>query len=169
MSTQGESSFDPPGAAGQVQTDVNQRPLASRLARLGAAIVDGILGLVIALPIGYATGYLQRVMDQTASLGEMAGQGVAGMVIFLALHGYFLATRGQTIGKMAAGVRIVDFRTGQLLSIGKLIGLRVVPVWVASVIPFAGGCLALIDILFIFGNDRRCVHDLIAGTKVVQA
>src|SRR5262245_7961017 len=101
MSTHGESSFDPPAATGQGQTAGNQPPLASRLARLGAALIDGILGLVIALPIAYATGYLQRVMDQTASLGEIAGQGVAGMVIFLALHGYFLATRGQTIGKIA--------------------------------------------------------------------
>jgi len=108
-------------------------------------------------------------MEQTASLVEMVGHGVAGIVIFLVLHGYFLATRGQTIGKIAAGVRIVDFHTGQLLSFGKLIGLRVIPVWVAAVVPFAGGCLALIDILFIFGNDRRCVHDLIAGTKVVEA
>lgn len=91
------------------------------------------------------------------------------MIIFLLLHGYLLATRGQTIGKMLLGVRIVDYNTDQLLSFGKLIGLRVVPVWMVSLIPFAGGCLVLIDTLFIFGNERRCIHDLIAGTKVVQA
>jgi len=147
----------------------NQRPLASRLARLGATIVDVIIALAIGLPIGFATGYLQRAMEQTASLGEMIVHGAGGMILFLMLHGYFLATRGQTIGKIAAGVRIVDYNSGQLLSFGKLIGLRYVPVWLVSAIPFAGGCLGLVDILFIFGNERRCVHDLIAGTKVVEA
>ncbi len=28
---------------------------------------------------------------------------------------------------------------------------------------------SIVDILFIFGSERRCVHDLIAGTKVVEA
>ena len=26
----------------------------------------------------------------------------------------------------------------------------------------------LVDILFIFGKERRCVHDYIAGTKVID-
>jgi len=158
-----------PGSPAPVESVASPRPLASRLARLGAAIIDAILAMAIAFPIMYATGYLQRAMQQAASLGEMVGHGVGGMVIFLLLHGYFLATRGQTIGKMAAGVRIVDYHTGQLLPFGKLVGLRVIPVWLVSAIPFAGGCLALVDTLFIFGNERRCVHDLIAGTKVVEA
>jgi len=55
------------------------------------------------------------------------------------------------------------------LDFGKLVGLRYVPVWLASSIPFIGGFLALIDILFIFREDRRCVHDMIAGTVVVEA
>src|SRR5262245_55510932 len=165
MSTQ--LSPDSPAAAGQGQP--GQRPLASRLARLGATIVDVIIALAIGLPIGFATGYLQRAMEQSASLGEMMVHGAGGMILFLLLHGYFLATRGQTIGKMAVGVRIVDYNSGQLLSFGKLIGLRYVPVWLVSAIPFVGGCLGLVDILFIFGNERRCVHDLIAGTKVVEA
>jgi len=169
MSTHGDPSDDFPAAAGEAPSASKQHPVASRLARLGAAIVDAVLALAIALPIGFVTGYLQRVLDQTASVGEMAVQAVAGMIIFLLLHGYLLATRGQTIGKMLLGVRIVDYNTDQLLSFGKLIGLRVVPVWMVSLIPFAGGCLVLIDTLFIFGNERRCIHDLIAGTKVVQA
>ena len=33
----------------------------------------------------------------------------------------------------------------------------------------AGGLFGLVDILFIFGSERRCIHDLIAQTKVVVA
>jgi hypothetical protein len=36
-------------------------------------------------------------------------------------------------------------------------------------IPGVGRWMPLIEILFIFGEERRCVHDLIAGTKVVIA
>jgi uncharacterized RDD family membrane protein YckC len=50
----------------------------------------------------------------------------------------------------------------------KLLGLRYVLVMLVAVIPFIGGLLGVIDFLFIFREDRRCVHDLIAGTKVVS-
>src|SRR5262249_34329260 len=102
MSTHGEPSHE------AAQGAASQRPLASRLARLGATIVDVIIALAIGLPIGFATGYLQRAMEQTASIAEMMVHGAGGLIVFLLLHGYFLATRGQTIGKMAVGVRIVD-------------------------------------------------------------
>jgi len=35
---------------------------------------------------------------------------------------------------------------------------------IGLVVPFYG----LVDILFIFGSERRCLHDLIAGTVVVK-
>ncbi len=64
--------------------------------------------------------------------------------------------------------RIVSVRDGRLLSFGRLIGLRYLPVWLVSVIPVIQ-LFGMIDALFIFRRDRRCVHDLIAGTKVVRA
>jgi uncharacterized RDD family membrane protein YckC len=169
MSTEGEPSYYSPSAAGEGSSASKHHPLASRLSRLGASLVDAFIGLAIGVPIMFMTGYLQRAMEQQASVTETVLYSVGGMVFFLLLHGYFLATRGQTIGKMLLGVRIVNYDTGELLSFAKLIGLRVVPVWLVSSIPMAGGCLALVDTLFIFGSEQRCVHDLIAGTKVVQA
>jgi uncharacterized RDD family membrane protein YckC len=32
-----------------------------------------------------------------------------------------------------------------------------------------GWIFALVDALFIFREDRRCLHDFIAGTRVVRA
>ena len=46
--------------------------------------------------------------------------------------------------------------------------MRYFPLAVIAQIPFAGGIFSLIDCLFIFREDRRCIHDLIAGTKVVD-
>ncbi|MBD3392455.1 MAG: hypothetical protein GF418_10265 [Chitinivibrionales bacterium] len=36
-------------------------------------------------------------------------------------------------------------------------------------IPILGSLFALINVLFVFREDHRCIHDLIAGTKVVSA
>ena len=47
--------------------------------------------------------------------------------------------------------------------------LRLVPIHLISQVPFAGGFVGLADSLFIFRQDKRCIHDLIAGTKVVEA
>ena len=41
--------------------------------------------------------------------------------------------------------------------------------WVLAAIPGIGNLYALIDVLCIFREDRRCLHDLIADTNVVEA
>jgi uncharacterized RDD family membrane protein YckC len=37
-----------------------------------------------------------------------------------------------------------------------------------SGIPYAGGLITLVDLLLIFGKERRCLHDLMADTIVVD-
>jgi len=37
-----------------------------------------------------------------------------------------------------------------------------------SLIPYAGSFVALLDVLFIFRRDQRCIHDHLAGTVVVK-
>lgn len=132
-------------------------------------MLDSIIGLLVTGPLMFWTGYWQRAMQQQVSTGDMVLHTVVWLAIYMLLHGYLLATRGQSIGKMLLRVRIVDYDTGALLPLSKLVGLRLVPVWIVSLIPYVGGILSLIDVLFIFGSERRCVHDLIAGTRVVVA
>ena len=35
-------------------------------------------------------------------------------------------------------------------------------------IPVLGPLFSLVNVCFIFREDRRCIHDLIAGTQVVN-
>ena len=116
--------------------------LAPRITRLGAAIVDVLIGLVITLPIMFVTGFIQRSMQQEVSMLETVMYNVSGIAIYLVLHGYLLATRGQSIGKMLLGARIVDYDSSEILPMAKLVGLRMLPVWIISMIPIVG-CLAL--------------------------
>lgn len=169
MDTYNDNPYQSPATPPEAIPEHGSPQLARRLTRLVASIVDSFVGLVFTFPLMFLTGYWQRAMQQQVSMVDMAMHSAAGLAVYMLLHGYLLATRGQTIGKLLLRVRIVDYHTGALLPLAKLIGLRLIPIWVVGLIPFPGSSLILIDILFIFGSERRCVHDLIAGTKVVEA
>ena len=141
--------------------------LASRGTRLAAAILDTILMFALFAPVMFATGYMQRSMAGESGLGEDFMYGLASIAVLLILHGYTLANYGQTLGKRLLKIRIVSVENDQILPFGRLIGLRYLPLYVLTAIPGLGTFIALIDVLFIFREDRRCVHDLVAGTKVV--
>jgi uncharacterized RDD family membrane protein YckC len=76
-----------------------------------------------------------------------------------------LSSRGQSIGKVVLGIKIVKFGTGNNGGFVPNVLVRVILNGIIGIIPL----YALVDILFIFRQDRRCLHDLIAGTEVVQA
>lgn len=52
--------------------------------------------------------------------------------------------------------------------LSKILLARQLPVQVMSVLPGVGGLLAILDVLFIFRKDQRCLHDLIAKTRVIN-
>jgi uncharacterized RDD family membrane protein YckC len=146
--------------------------LAGRWARLGAAIIDGIIMLAVVMPVMYMGGYMQAA-TAAAQAGEQVPFGttlmwaVIGFVIFVVVQGFPLNSTGQTWGKKALKIKIVDL-AGNKPPLGRLLGLRYLPIQVASNVPMSGPVLALVDVLLIFRNDRRCGHDLIAGTRVVH-
>jgi len=87
---------------------------------------------------------------------------------YLVLNGYLLHKRGQTIGKWALGIKIVSLHNEKILPLWKVFFVRYVPQVLVAMIPLAGSILILINDLFIFRKNKRCVHDYIAGTKVIR-
>ena len=57
---------------------------------------------------------------------------------------------------------------GERANIFKIIFLRSLPFSLLAWIPVFGMLLSFIDILFIFREDRRCLHDKFAGTIVLK-
>ena len=149
--------------------DLGQSDLASRGARLGAALIDGVLSLVVTLPIMFATGYMAKVAAGETPIMQMIVLQILAFGAYLAMHGYLLSKYGQSIGKKLVGIKIVDHQTEALLPLSQIVAKRLAPVWVATLVPVIGNILILVDSLSIFRGDRRCIHDLIAGTKVVNA
>lgn len=123
--------------------------LAGRGSRLLAAIIDGVI---------YGVPY---VLILTSAQVIVVLLLVAVFVIQIVL----LTKDGQTLGKKATGIRIVRMQTGENGGFVTNVLLRLVVNGLLGLIPFYG----LVDILFIFRDDRRCIHDMIAGTQVVEA
>ena len=89
--------------------------------------------------------------------------------LFAAANSYLMTTAGQTIGKRMLGIRVVDAATAQLPPLGRQLGLRYGTMWFISLVPLVGTVVGLVDVLMIFRGDKRCIHDHLAGTKVVTA
>jgi uncharacterized RDD family membrane protein YckC len=143
--------------------------LAGRWTRLGAALIDGILALLVFWAVSIFTPFsIFRPNLRGGLLVVLIENSIAAFAIFLVLHGYLLQTRGQTIGKMLLGIRIVR-SDGAQASLGRLAGLRYFANSVITLVPFVGWFYWLLDALMIFRDSRKCLHDNIADTIVVRA
>ena len=141
--------------------------LAGRTTRLLAVIIDGFIALLYFLPILVSLGVIEKTKRQEDILFESLVAQLIALLIFILLHGYFLAANGQTVGKKIMGIRVVDME-GRNPGLRRIVLLRILPVSFISMVPIVGGLFSLIDVLPIFKADRRCVHDLFAGTQVVN-
>jgi uncharacterized RDD family membrane protein YckC len=75
-------------------------------------------------------------------------------------EGWLLQRRGQTVGKMALGLKVVTPEGGQI-SRGQAWGRAALKVTL-------GSCLGVDYLPALFTRERTCLHDLIARTRVVK-
>ncbi|MCP3918546.1 MAG: RDD family protein [bacterium] len=130
---------------------------ASRGSRLGATIIDTLI-MYAFWAVGFGVGFF---MDSDGlGLAIMA----IGTIGFFVWQLVLLSQNGWTLGKKILGIRIV--RVGGVdASLGRILGLRIIVNGLLSLIPL----YAIIDTLWIFGEQSRCVHDLLADTIVIEA
>ena len=157
--------FAAPTAVPDTTRDVRgEFELAGRLIRLGTCIVDTLISLVWSVPMIIAFGIGEKAMRGESVRMETLGVTAVSTPFCLAVNGYFLATNDQTLRKKLRGIRIADM-SGVNPGLAKIFFARMLLVTVAVSIPVAGNVLPLLDVLFIFGASRCCIHDLIAGTQ----
>jgi len=149
--------------------EVTELKLASRWKRLAGAMLDGIIILVPLVIILMPLGILEAASNgNEMTIAQQITGSAIGFIVFLLLNGYLLYKKGQTIGKVIVKTKIVDLN-GNVPEFNKLIALRYLVFGVTGLIPFVGNVVALANALFIFGKERRCLHDYLAGTRVVDA
>lgn len=150
------------------QVDDSEKPLASRWARLGASIIDSIIMMIVVVPVMYFTGGFDGVMEgRQPGLIYSLGIGVLGFIVFFVINYRFLIANGQTIGKKVLEIKIVDLN-GNVPAFQPQLLIRYAVYMLPGQVPVVGQIFSIVNILFIFGKEKRCLHDLAAKTKVVQ-
>jgi uncharacterized RDD family membrane protein YckC len=134
--------------------------LASTVERVVAGLVDLALWSALAVLVVYFASRVAHV--------SMTGFGrgwpwliAYGAFLGLVYAAWFTGTTGQTVGKIATGLRVVD-EEGR--PPGAARALLRATVGVAGVLFFGAG---LVPVLL--DPERRALHDRLAGTRVVRA
>jgi len=141
-------------------------PPAGAVARVFAAIVDAAILASIGAAVLYFT--LQVCGLQLSELAILPRVPLTAFLLLLG-GGYFVlftAAGGQTIGKMATGIKVVSVHGESPWSARVPLAdsvLRAVG-YLVSVVPAGLGFVPAL-----FGAERRAVHDRLADTRVVKA
>lgn len=129
-------------------------------ARFAAFVTDVIILAAIDAAVVYFTMQICGI-----SVQELGILPRAPLFAFLLVQngGYLVSftAGGQTLGKMAAGIKVVPAEPSASLDLGRAF-LREL-VWLALAVPAGLGFLTVLS------RDHRGVHDRFAGTRVVRA
>lgn len=145
---------------------VHELEMASIGRRFAALLLDGLvlavplilLIILVAVPLG--------LLGSEENMGlALFSQLVLSMMlgtVYILYEGLMLASGGQTVGKKAMNLKVVtaegnDIATSQAWT-------RAVSRQLLGLVP----CLGLIDYLVAFGQEKTCIHDILAKTRVVN-
>lgn len=128
------------------------------------AIADGIVGWILGAIFGGGYVVSNGTVYASANGGAAFLIYVIQAIIFLGYFGYFWSARGQSLGYMALGLRVV--RTdGSPLGFGRAVARAVglaVSFWVWA-IP------AIISAFTVgLGSKKQALHDMVVDTQVVR-
>jgi uncharacterized RDD family membrane protein YckC len=135
-----QPAYQPPAGAGP------SGPRASFGRRLVAAIIDGILlGIVAAIFYAFSRtlGYVVQILLTVAYLTYFEG-----------------SASGQTVGKKAMGIRVIDFRSGGSIGYGRAF-IRWIGRYVSAIACLLGYFWMLWD------KEKQTWHDKFANDVVV--
>lgn len=168
------NSYAPPkSVVADVMAGESGADKASVIARLGGAIIDGLVLGIPFLPC-YALALDQTPANPVAVWSAMVATGgwfyvgVAAAVCSLTLTAIFVHRNGQTIGKKLVGIKVARSDESRA-TVARIFWLRYLVNTLLTLIPVIGSLYGLVDVLMIFGRARRCCHDYIADTIVIRA
>jgi len=139
----------------------SNEPLASRSSRFIASLVDNFLILAAAIPGGVLIAASPR---RAPGFALMA----AGALVLHAVQWYLISTTGRSLGKRWCRLKIIRNDGGPVTFMSGVVLREWLP-FALRMIPGMGTLFGLADPLFVFFQDRRCIHDHIAGTRVIEA
>ena len=139
--------YPPPPQTSAPATGRASGPRAGFWRRFLGALIDGILLGIVNAIIG-------------ALIGSGAGTGFGFLISLLYFTIMIGSDRGQTLGQMAMGIRVIDFNAGGSIGYGRAF-IR----WLVSLI---SGIVILLGYLWmLWDKEKQCWHDKAANDVVV--
>ena len=154
----------PYGVTGPVAP--NGRPLGSAGLRIGARLIDGVIGFIVAL-------ILAGVFNASGGFGSFnIGVVLAGLVVGYLLDAGLTATKGGSVGKLLLGLRVANASDGNSPVSWTTATTRWAIPGVFSIVPILGTLAAvvvvIVSLVFLFSDKlRQTVWDKVAKTLVV--
>jgi uncharacterized RDD family membrane protein YckC len=136
-------------------SDFGEYQLASVVGRYGALVIDRVIQL--------ATMFVFGMLAAARGVDLESGDALITTVWFavcVTYEGVMLQARGQTLGKIVMGIRVVT-PDGEGISPGQAWGRAAAKVAL-------GGCLGVNYIPALFTAENTCLHDMLAKTRVVR-
>jgi uncharacterized RDD family membrane protein YckC len=131
--------------------------------RLVAKVLDSILVGIVNQATTYAIAgsfMMNPGTNPNVSPATLSLVTAINFLVGVTYQAWFLHWRGQTLGKMALGIKVVTPEGGPL-SWGKAITRPLAEI--------LSGCLCLIGYLMvIWDGEKRALHDQLVGTRVVK-
>jgi uncharacterized RDD family membrane protein YckC len=140
--------------------------LASVSRRFGALWIDGVITGMASMAV-----FIPFVFVMAARPTPQTDPGTAELLFMLVLYplmiglpfvyeGLMLQKKGQTLGKMALGIKVVT-ADGRDISAGQAWGRT----GMRTVLNF---CMFVDYLPVFFDKDKKCIHDMAAKTRVVR-
>lgn len=157
--------------------------LAEIHTRFGAYLIDQLAAIVVMLP-----GAFFLITPNGESVGGESLRAALwligiGLLIYTLVQVTMISGDGQSIGKWALKIKIVGIQAEENPGVVRAYLLRSFSIQMiaiisimfssmllldSSILGFFGMAILVLDNLFIFSPSRRCLHDIVAGTKVVK-
>lgn len=137
--------------------------------RLCAAGIDFVVVGSVALCLATVTGAFEHHEDWQGMRPQVRVLGLA-LLSYLLVNVYLLLIAGQTLGKRLLGISMLACSDNTVAALWRY-ALRVLPlscvagIWID---PAVFGAVFVLNLLPIFGPQRRCLHDYLAHTWVVR-
>jgi len=137
--------------------------LATAGRRFAGLMVDRmvlVVGIIAVAAACAGVGNLLKLDEDSASTFLFAAIAV-GLIALLAVEAIPLSRRGQTLGKMAARIKVVR-PDGSAIGAGQAWGRTIARMMAVHVLAFADYIPGLVT------KEKTCLHDLLANTRVVS-
>jgi uncharacterized RDD family membrane protein YckC len=175
----GYTSPPPPGAGGYAPAHHPPAPgtyqLGSWGSRVGAAIIDGLIIGVPAVIVIAILGVGAAGSDGDGGAAAFIGGFLLALLVFLIVGLLYAplmmsSTNGQTVGRMATGIRVIR-AGGEPMTFGfaALREIAVKGLLVGTISSFTFGIGYLIDVLWpLWDDENRALHDMVVNTRTVK-